>query len=225
VQERKIDDQNPYIAVRWRPEDGRTQLRRSALFIPSRFEAGIVASSLHVVLQLEATAVLNDIFELAGQEPLVVEDEVLVKQVEVRTDRFSLIDAADFKRIPLKKWTRMAVAAAAGTRGELMSATGDGGTAEEWREKRVSFSELGPRSVGRPRLEAGFMYRGRWIELEEVLEVASDGAPRHMKAVQEHFGSPDHPVPRETARRWVRRARQRATQAPDETDRSTRATT
>lgn len=201
-----ITDQNPYVRVRWKPEDVRVpiQLRRRALFIPRQFEAGIVSSGLHVVLYLEATAALKEIYEIARQEPPQVDGDVLVKRVEVRTDRYSFVSPDDFSRIPLKKWMRYAVAAAGATRSELREPTEEGSTAEEWREKKVSFAELARSPVGRPPNGIEFMYRGRVIDLNEVNEVATAGAPHHVKAVQEHFGSPGYPVPRETARRWIR---------------------
>ena len=203
-----ITDLNPYVVVRWKPEDVRVpiQLRRRALFIPRQFEAGIVSSGLHVVLYLEATAALKELYEMARQEPPQVDGDVLVKRVEVGTDRYSFVTHDDFSRIPLKKWTRYAVAAAASTRSELRALT-EGGTAEEWQEKKKSFAELARTPVGRPPHGIEFMYRGRVIDLNEVNEVATAGAPHHVKAVQEHFGDPGYPVPRETARSWIRRVR------------------
>ena len=199
-----ITDQNPYVLVRWKPEDVRVpiQLRRRALFIPRQFEAGIVSSGLDVVLYLEATAALSELYAMARQEPPQIDGDVLVKRVEVRTDRYSFVTHEDFRRIPLKKWTRYAVAAAARTRSGLRALT-EGRTAEEWLEKK-SFAELAPTPVGRPPNGIEFMWRGRAIGLNEVNEVATAGAPHHVKAVQEHFGDPGDPVPRETARRWIR---------------------
>ena len=154
------------------------RLHGRALFIPRQFEAGIVSSLLHVVLYLEATAARNEIFEMAGQKPLKIDEEVIVMRVEVRTDRFfSFVSPEDFRRIPLKKWTTMAVAAVAATRAELTRDSTDGATVEEWREKKVSFSELGPRPPGRPRMETGFISRGRFVDLNEVAKVAAAGAP------------------------------------------------
>jgi hypothetical protein len=203
-----ITVENPYVGVRWKPEDARVpiQLRGRPLFIPRRFEAGVVSASLHVVLDLEATAARKEIFEVAGHEPLQLAGDVLVMGVEVHTDRYlSFVTHEDFRRIPLKKWTRYAVAAAAGTRGELRQLT-KGATADEWL-KSVSFAELARAPVGRPRHGAMFMYRDRLIDLAEVNKVATTGAPHHVKAVQEHFGDTGHPVPRETARRWIKAAR------------------
>jgi hypothetical protein len=126
--------------------------------------------------------------------------------VEVRTDHYSFVTDDDFSKIPLKKWTRYAVAAAASTRSELRGPT-EGWTAEEWLEKKVSFAELARTPVGRPRHGTEFMYRGRVIDLNEVNEVATAGAPHHVKAVQEHFGDAGDPVRRETARSWIKRVR------------------
>lgn len=208
----RITDDNPYVRVRWTPEDVRVpiQLRGRPLFIPREFEAGVVSASLHVVLRLEATAARQEIFEVAGQEPPHFDSEVLVTGVEIRTDRFmSAITHDDFRRIPLKKWTRYAVAAAAATRRELRDMSEpvpDGATVDEWL-KTVSFAELARTPVGRPLHETQFVWRGRLIDLDDVANVATAGAPHHMKAVQEHFGDPDHPVPRSTAQRWLKRAR------------------
>ena len=203
-----ISNRNLYVTVRWKPEDARVPVRLHgrAEFIPREFEAGIVSSRLHVVLHLQATAALEEVFEVAGQEPPQIADEVIVKRVEVQTDRYSFVSPDDFGRIPLKRWTGMAVAAAAAPRDELRRESTQGASSEEWR-KKVSFSELAPRPVGRPRMETGLTYRGRFIDLNEVLEVVAAGVPRHVKAVQEHFGDPGDPVPRETARNWIRRAR------------------
>lgn len=199
-----ITTRNPYVVVRWKSEDVRVpiRLRGRALFIPRQFEAAIVSSSLHVVLYLEATDALHEIFEVAGHEPPQIDDEVIVKRVEVRTDRYSFVSPDDFGRIPLKRWTELSIAAAAATRAELTQELGDGATANEWNEKKVSFSDLAPRPVGRPRMETGLVYRGKFVDLDEVLAVADAGAPRHVKAVMEHFDAP-----RRTAQNWIRRAR------------------
>lgn len=208
-----ITDENPYVIVRWKPEDVRVpiQLRGRALFIPRQFEAGVVSADMHVALYLEATAARKEIFEVAGHEPpqiAQIDDDVLVMRVEVRTDRyFGFVTPVDFSRIPLRRWTRYAVAAAAATRSELRDPTNAGATADEWREKKVTFVELARTPVGRPRHKTEFMYRGKVIDLDEVDAVASAGAPHHVKAVQEHFGDPDDKVPRTTARRWIAQAR------------------
>jgi hypothetical protein len=101
----------------------------------------------------------------------------------------------------------MAVAAAAGTRDEIKRGLPvEGGTERQLRQTK-SFSDLAPRPVGRPRMEAGFMYRGRYIDLDDVRAVASAGGATPTKAIQEHFGDPGFPIPRRTAQRWLKRAR------------------
>ena len=210
-----ITDRNPYVVVSWKPEAGRAPVRGRGLFIPREFEAAIVTSNLHVVLKLEAADALRDIFEMAGSEPPEMDGPVIVKRVDVRTDRFSFVSPADFGRIPLKRWTALAVAAAAGTRAELMQEGYEGATVDEWRSKRVDFSDLAPRPVGRPRMEDGFNWRGQYIDLSEVLEVAEAGAPRHIKAIQDHFGDPGDPMPRRTAQNWYERALAQSNASPN----------
>jgi hypothetical protein len=206
-----ITDNNPYVVVEWAAEDARVPVPvagRRAVFIPRQFKAAFVVSNLHVILTLEATGSLREIFEVAGHEPPAMQGDAIVKRVEVRTDRFSFVGADEFARIPLSRWTRMAVAAAAGTRDEIKRALrAEGATERELRQKKVAFSELAPRPVGRPRMETGLTYRGRAIDLDEVRTVVAAGGARHVKAVQEHFGDPGYPVPRTTARRWIARAR------------------
>jgi len=205
-----ISDKNPYVVVEWAAEDAQRPVAivgRRGLFIPRQFQAAFVISHLHVVLTLEATESLREIFELAGHEPPAMQGDAMVKRVEVRTDRFWLIRADEFSRIPLSRWTTMAVAAAAGTQDEIKRALpAEGATERELRQKRVAFSDLAPRPVGRPRTETGLTYRGRFIALAEVRSVAAAGGRKHVKAVQKHFGDPGYPVPRTTARRWIARA-------------------
>lgn len=209
-----ISDSNPYVIVRWKAEDGRVPVPvagRRGLFIPRWFEAAFVNSDLHVHIELEATAALKEIFEDAGREPPMIEGDAMVKRVSVRSDRFLFVAPDQFGRIPLAKWAKVAVAAAAATRDEIRQAQpAEGETLDGWRQKKVSFSELAPRPAGRPRMETGLTYRGRFVDLNEVRDVAVAGGRRHVKAVQEYFGSPGDPVPRQTARNWIRRARAEA---------------
>ena len=159
------------------------------MFIPRRFDAAFVVSNRHVLLTLEATANLRENHEMACTEPPEMKGDVIVQKVEVRTDRYWPDDVAEFGRLPLRRWTRMAVAAAAGTRDEIRRGVrGDGATERELR-KLKPFSDLAPRPVGRPRMESGFKYQGRYIDLDEVLAVAAAGGATPTKAVQETFGN------------------------------------
>lgn len=207
-----ISDPNPYIVVRWRPAYAHPAVRVGAsgsLFIPRLFEAAFVRGDLHVHLELEATVALADIYAVAGRPlPQHITGDAIVKKVTVTGDRFRSVTADEFHRIPLKTWTRLAVAAAAGPRDEIKQAHGSSAaTADEWREKKVAFAELARRPVGRPRLEQRFEYQGEVMSLHEVLAVGTSGGLKPVKAIQEHFGKPGFPVPRRTAQRWWKRAR------------------
>jgi hypothetical protein len=182
---------------------------RASLFIPRSFEAAFVRGDLHVHLELEATAALAEVYEAAGSVlPQHITGDAVVKKITVTGDRFSSVTADEFARIPLKTWTRFAVAAAAETADEIKRLHGlAGATVAEWREKRVSFAELARRPVGRPRLEHGFTYYGDVISLDEVLEVGKSGGSKPVKTIQEHFGKTGFLVPQCTAQRWWTRAR------------------
>jgi hypothetical protein len=206
-----ISDKNPYVVVDWKEEDARRPVPvtgRRGLFIPWKFKVAFVVTNRYVLLTLQATEHLRELHEIAGTEPPAMHGDAIVKQLEVRTDEYWPADAAEFARIPLKRWTKIAVAAAAGTRDEIKRAQPpEGATERELRQKKVPFPELAPRPVGRPRMEAGFTYRDRFIDLDEVISVAKAGGAKPVKAVQEHFGDSGDPVPRRTAQRWVKRAR------------------
>lgn len=191
--------------MRWQAKDARAVVPVEAvrgLYIPRRFEAAIVTPELHILLELQATADLRDIYEAAGQEPPEVRGDAVIKRATIKSDAFSYVPPAR-TRIPFATYTKMAVAAAAGTRAELEE-RGGSGTFEDWREKTVQFDELVRRRRGRPRLDENggtFLRHGRkLVTLDEVSAVRQSSATP-TKAVQEHFD-----VPRSTAQRWSRRA-------------------
>jgi hypothetical protein len=210
AQPSKITDRNPYVVVEWAEEDARVPVPvtgRRGLFIPRLFTAAFVVSNRHVLLTLEATAYLRELHEIDSTEPPEMKGDVIVQKLEVRTDRYRPDDVAAFGRLPLRRWTRMALAAAAGTRDEVRRGVRVDGATERELRKLKPFSDLAPRPVGRPRMESGFKYRGRYIDLDEVLAVAAAGGATPTKAVQENFGDGSFPVPRRTAQRWIKRAR------------------
>jgi hypothetical protein len=218
-QTRTISDSNPYVIVRWKPEDARLPVAirgHQHLFIPRLFEAAFVRGDLHVHLELEATAALAEIYEGAGQDlpETLTNDDAIVKKVTATGDRFRSVTPSEFSRIPLRTWTRLAVAAAAGSAEEIRQpGWTDGATVRDWLEKKVSFSDLAPRRAGRPSLEAGFKWRGKIIDLDEVLQVGTGGRPNHTRAIQHHFADArGEPVPRRTAQRWWKRARDMSVQ-------------
>ena len=197
--------QEPYIAARWQGNDTRPAVvvdPTRGLYIPRKFEAAIVTADLHVLLELEATAALREIFDAAGQKPPTAKGDAVIKRATITTDRFAYLPP-ERARIPFATYTKMAVAAAAGTRSQLQEG-GGGGMLGDWRKKTVTFEELARRRRGRPRLEENdgvFLRHGeRLVSLDEVLAVRNASATP-TKAVMEHFG-----VERSTAQRWSRRA-------------------
>jgi hypothetical protein len=205
-----ITDQKPYIVVRWEPSDARPAVlvdpvRR--LYIPRRFKAAIVTSELRIVLKLQATADLRDIFEAAGQEPPKTKGDAVIKEATVTSDAFSYLPT-ERARIPFATYTKMVVAAAAGTRAELQEGGGSG-TYDEWREP---FEQLVRRRRGRPRLEENdgtFLRHGEKLVTLDEVRVVRNSSATPTKAVQEHFD-----VPRSTAQRWSRRAAESSLKPP-----------
>jgi hypothetical protein len=204
-----ITNEKPYIEVRWKPSEARPPVlvdpvRR--LYLPRNFEAAIVISALTIRLELQATAALREIYEVAGHPSPEVKGDVVIKQVSISTNEYSHIPPEQ-ARVPVATYTKMAVAAATVSRAEFESG-GGAGAYDEW-HKKVFFDELARRRPGRPRLEendGAFLYAtdGRLITLDEVRALRS-ASKTPTKAVMDHFG-----VPRSTALRWSRRAAKRA---------------
>jgi hypothetical protein len=200
-----ITDQKPYIVVRWQPNKARSAVLVDSgrgLYIPRTFQAAIVTAELHILLELQAMAALRDIYEAAGQPPPDTKADAVIKKATITSDAFSYL-APERTRIPFATYTKMAVAAAVGTRAELQEGGGSG-TYDEWREKTVRFEELVRRRRGRPRLEengGAFLRHGATLVTLDEVRVIRRGSKTPTKAVQEHFG-----VPRSTAQRWSRRA-------------------
>jgi hypothetical protein len=204
-----ITDQQPYIVVRWQPSEARPAVPVDpvrGVYIPRIFQAAIVTSELHILLELQATAALRESYEVAGQKPPDANGDAVIKRATITSDAFSYL-APERARVPFATYTKMAVAAAAGTQAELQEGGGSG-TYDEWQEKTIRFEQLVRRRRGRPRLDENdgvFRYAttGQLVSLEEV-QAVRDSSATPTKAVQEHWG-----VERSTAQRWSRRAAKR----------------
>jgi hypothetical protein len=188
---------SPLIVLRQEGPEGRMPRTFDAtrgLYVPLRYEVGF----LHDAVAHEdspPTVYLEMKVVKEGEPPRCVDMKIHSDYSDER------ISVRRFRRIPFAEYLRLAVAVAVGTKEEVTdwkpdeTSRGIGGFANDWREKRVTFDELARRPVGRPPLES-------YLDLAEVVRIASAGQPTPTKAVEDHWR-----VSKSTALRYRKRAR------------------
>lgn len=189
------------IVIRQNPPHGNSPMlldETRRLYVPAFFEAGFVYDAFSG-LPAVWLSIGPGTFE--GDPPACSGVRVISAQEPITPDVF--------RRIPLARYLRLALAAAAGSKEEisrpwakreLRSGRIAGGKEAAHRERKVNFDDVARVPVGRPRIE-------EVVDLELVASIAAGSPDSPNKAVREHFDRPERPVSDTTARRWRDRAR------------------